>query len=140
MLSPTATVPGAAPITRAILAAMRSARSIQPASFQLRIRPSPHSRPTTSARRACVARGRAPSELPSRYDHAVRQHEVRAEGGERVRGVQRLEIGAGEPHAGRMATARVQPADARCTFTGKALTRKPSAGSASRLCSFSIWQ
>ena len=45
---------------------MRAGMSIQSASFQLRIRPWPHSRVTTSARRAAVALGRAPRELPSR--------------------------------------------------------------------------
>ena len=42
--------------------------------------------------------------------------------------------------SGRIATARVHPAEPRCTFTGNAATVNPSAGSASRLCSFSIWQ
>ena len=40
-------------------------------------------------------------------------------------------------HASMIATARVQPADARCTFTGKHTTSNPSAGNCSRLCSFS---
>src|SRR6185312_3209276 len=39
-----------------------------------------------------------------------------------------------------IATARVQPADARSIFTGKHDTMKPVGGSCSRLCSFSIWQ
>ena len=37
----------------------------------------------------------------------------------------------------RIATARVHPADARCTLTGKQTTSNPSAGKHSRLCSFS---
>lgn len=57
--------------------------------------------------------------------------------------------GAGEPrHAGRcgvrqsskMATARVQPAEAPRILCGKQLTVKPCGGRASRLCSFSRWQ
>ena len=44
------------------------------------------------------------------------------------------------PQSSRMATARVQPADAPRIFTGKQHTVKPSPGSASRLCSFSRWQ
>ena len=39
-----------------------------------------------------------------------------------------------------IATARVQPAEPPRTFTGKQLTVNPVGGSASRLCSFSIWQ
>src|SRR5215470_14320386 len=38
---------------------------------------------------------------------------------------------------GTIATARVQPAEPRCTFTGKQTISKPSGGSSSRLCSFS---
>ena len=37
------------------------------------------------------------------------------------------------------ATARVQPAVPPLIFTGKQATTKPSAGSASRFCSFSMW-
>ena len=40
----------------------------------------------------------------------------------------------------RIATARVQPAEARSIFTGKQDTMKPVDGSCSRLCSFSMWQ
>jgi len=40
----------------------------------------------------------------------------------------------------RIATARVQPAEAALIFTGKQAMRKPCAGSCSRLCSFSRWQ
>ena len=40
----------------------------------------------------------------------------------------------------KIATARVQPADAPRILCGKQLMKKPSAGSASRLCSFSRWQ
>ena len=43
-------------------------------------------------------------------------------------------------HASMIATARVQPAEARSILTGKQTTVKPVDGSASRLCSFSIWQ
>jgi hypothetical protein len=39
-----------------------------------------------------------------------------------------------------IATARVQPAEPPRTLTGKQLTVNPLAGSASRLCSFSMWQ
>jgi carboxyl-terminal processing protease len=42
--------------------------------------------------------------------------------------------------ASRIATARVQPAEAALIFTGKHETTKPSAGNCSRLCSFSMWQ
>ena len=41
------------------------------------------------------------------------------------------------PQSSMIATARVHPAEARCTFTGKHTTSNPSAGNASRLCSFS---
>ena len=44
------------------------------------------------------------------------------------------------PQPSRMATARVQPAEARSILTGKHDTMKPVDGSCSRLCSFSIWQ
>lgn len=40
----------------------------------------------------------------------------------------------------RIATARVHPADAACTLTGKQHTSNPVDGSASRLLNFSIWQ
>ena len=43
-------------------------------------------------------------------------------------------------HASMIATARVQPADARSILTGKHDTVKPVAGNCSRLCSFSMWQ
>ena len=43
-------------------------------------------------------------------------------------------------HSSKIATARVQPADPRCTFTGKQEIMKPSGGRASRLFSFSMWQ
>ena len=47
----------------------------------------------------------------------------------------------GEPvYSGTIAIARVHPAEARWTFTGKQTISKPSAGSASRLCSFSRWR
>ena len=39
-----------------------------------------------------------------------------------------------------IATARVQPADARSILTGKHDTMKPVGGNCSRLCSFSMWQ
>ncbi len=45
-----------------------------------------------------------------------------------------------DSYSSRMATARVQPADAPLIFTGKQATLKPAAGSFSRLCSFSMWQ
>jgi hypothetical protein len=38
-----------------------------------------------------------------------------------------------------IATALVQPADARSIFTGKQDTVKPVDGNSSRLCSFSMW-
>ena len=50
-------LPSSAPTSRAMSAATRPARLIQPASFQLRIKPSPHSRCITSAMRPGVARG-----------------------------------------------------------------------------------
>jgi hypothetical protein len=40
----------------------------------------------------------------------------------------------------RIATALVQPAEAPFTLQGKQATWKPSTGSRSRLCSFSMWQ
>jgi hypothetical protein len=40
-------------------------------------------------------------------------------------------------HAGRIVTARVQPAEARCTSMGQQTISKPSAGNISRFCSFS---
>ena len=43
-------------------------------------------------------------------------------------------------HSSMIATARVQPAEARSIFAGKQETVNPAEGSASRLCSFSIWQ
>jgi len=45
-----------------------------------------------------------------------------------------------EPHSSKIATARVQPAEAPLILWGKQLTVKPLPGSASRLCSFSRWQ
>ena len=43
-------------------------------------------------------------------------------------------------HDWMIATARVQPAEARSIFVGKQQTMKPIDGSDSRLCNFSIWQ
>ena len=51
-----------------------------------------------------------------------------------------LSPGAVGNQASMIATALVQPAEPPRTFTGKQLTMKPLGGSASRLCSFSIWQ
>ena len=70
-LSQAITSPGSAPISGAMASPTRRGRPIQsapPASlgFQLRTSPSPHSRSTVRARRPGVARGIAPSELPSR--------------------------------------------------------------------------
>ena len=39
-----------------------------------------------------------------------------------------------------IATARVQPAEARSILTGKHDTVNPLEGNSSRLCSFSMWQ
>ena len=50
--------------------------------------------------------------------------------------VQALGISA----SSKMATARVQPAEAPRILCGKQLMKKPVGGSASRLCSFSMWQ
>ena len=50
------------------------------------------------------------------------------------------EIPTGEFYPSRMATARVQPAEARSIFTGKHDTMNPVDGSCSRLCNFSMWQ
>ena len=44
------------------------------------------------------------------------------------------------PQSSKMATARVQPAEAPRILWGKQLIVKPVGGSASRLCSFSRWQ
>lgn len=49
-------------------------------------------------------------------------------------------VGALDHQPSRMATARVQPAEARSIFTGKHDTMKPVDGSCSRLCNFSMWQ
>ena len=43
-------------------------------------------------------------------------------------------------HSSMIATARVQPAEARSILTGKQDTVKPLDGKSSRLCSFSMWQ
>ncbi|MCY1360523.1 hypothetical protein D9M69_471540 [compost metagenome] len=40
----------------------------------------------------------------------------------------------------KIATARVQPAEAPRILCGKQLMKKPVGGSTSRLCSFSMWQ
>jgi len=66
VLSVTTTSPGRAPIRRAILSPTRRGAAYQPAPFQLRTRPLPHSSSTAAATRAGVAAGSAPSELPSR--------------------------------------------------------------------------
>ncbi len=57
--------PGRAPTSAPMRSPTRCGSVIQPASFQLRIRPSPHSCRTAAATRAGVARGNAPRELPS---------------------------------------------------------------------------
>ena len=61
------TVPALAPISRAILLPRRCGMSNQPALFQERINPSPHSCVTAWATRVMALWGRAPSEFPSRY-------------------------------------------------------------------------
>ena len=66
VVSVATTSPGPAPMSGAILSPTRRGSSNQPAVFQLWIRSRPHSARTTSATRAGTARGRAPSELPSR--------------------------------------------------------------------------
>jgi hypothetical protein len=66
VVSVTTTSSWPAPTSGASLLPSRCGSSNQPAVFQLRIRPSPHSSATTWAARAAAARGRAPSELPSR--------------------------------------------------------------------------
>ena len=60
------TSPLPAPIRPASLSPRRAGRSNQPAVFQLRMRPAPHSLPITSAARAAAVLGSTPSELPSR--------------------------------------------------------------------------
>ncbi len=57
--------PSFAPSRPASLSPSRDGSSNQPAVFQLRIRPVPHSWVMTSAARAAAARGITPSELPS---------------------------------------------------------------------------
>ena len=52
--SATITSPGPAPISRAILSPTRADCAIQPAVFQLRTRPLPHSSVTTAATRAAA--------------------------------------------------------------------------------------
>ena len=49
-------------------------------------------------------------------------------------------VGALNDQPSRIATARVQPAEARSILTGKHDTMKPVAGNCSRLCNFSMWQ
>ncbi|MDT4872373.1 hypothetical protein FQZ97_1075510 [compost metagenome] len=66
VLSVATTVPGSAPIRRAILSPTFCGMANQPFLFQLWIRSVPHSRVTTSATRAGAAAGITPSELPSR--------------------------------------------------------------------------
>jgi hypothetical protein len=51
-----------------------------------------------------------------------------------------ITLGRFTVHSSTIATARVQPADARSIFTGKQETANPVEGSDSRLCNFSIWQ
>ena len=66
VLSATTSSPSPTPTRRAILSPMRCGMSIQPALFQLRMRPVPQSCVTTCCTRAAVALGSTPSELPSR--------------------------------------------------------------------------
>lgn len=65
-VSPMTTLPGSAPISRAMRLPTRPGMVIQSALFQARINCSPHSRVITPATRACAASGSGPSELPSR--------------------------------------------------------------------------
>ena len=64
--SATTSSPAPAPTSCAILSPTRCGSVIQPALFQLPMRPWPHSCVTTCCSRAAVARGSTPSELPSR--------------------------------------------------------------------------
>jgi hypothetical protein len=66
VVSVTTTSPSPAPIKPAKRLPKRSDNSRQPALFQLRIKPLPHSSATTACARANAATGRAPRELPSR--------------------------------------------------------------------------
>jgi hypothetical protein len=66
VLSVATTSPSLAPISGAILLPSRCGSSNQPALFQERIRPWPHSSVTARATRAGAATGSTPSELPSR--------------------------------------------------------------------------
>ncbi len=66
VLSVATTSPGPAPISVAILSPSRAGMVYQPAVFQERIRPSPHSWSTAAATRARAALGSGPRELPSR--------------------------------------------------------------------------
>ena len=87
--------------------------------------------------------GRAPSADLAVIKVRVREahHESRTRKARAGRASEGVGAGAaGPPQSSRMATARVQPAEAPRIFTGKQHTVKPSPGSASRLCSFSRWQ
>ncbi len=64
--SPTCTSAPSTPMSGAIRAPTRRARSTQPAVFHDEISPVPHSSATTCWSRAGTERGRAPRELPSR--------------------------------------------------------------------------
>ncbi len=81
--------------------------------------------------------GRAPGSHPVRSGGPT---EYRHDRGAAVHPPDELPLRQVAGQAGRIATARVHPAEPRCSLTGKAETRNPLGGSASRLCIFSIWQ
>jgi hypothetical protein len=66
VLSVATTSPAPAPMSCAILSPSVWGSANQPALFQLRIRPSPHSCVTAAATRAGALAGMTPNELPSR--------------------------------------------------------------------------
>jgi hypothetical protein len=93
--SATTTLPFAAPINFAISAATRSAKSIQPASFQLLIRPSPHSRYQLGNTARRCPRQRT-ERIAIQVDDPGRQYETLPEGCQRVDGTQTFEHSVGD--------------------------------------------
>ncbi len=123
--SPTITSPGPAPISRAILSAMRCDKVIQPAVFQLRIRPSPHSLSATAAILAAVAAGKYAERVAVEVDHPLRIDTIHRE--QRPARCERIEAVASDAlfpgdHESDRNTARTGEAHALISLRGSAIS------------------
>ncbi len=123
--SATTSSPGPTPTSGAILSPMRCGSAIQPAVFQLPIRPWPHSCATTWATRAAVAARQHAQRIAVQVDQALGDVELLAQRRQGVGGVRRQGVvtgGHGRGFQRARSTARTGDASAAISFSGRAIS------------------